>query len=134
MTVLIDSTVLIHVERTSVSPSALALELGEPGAMSAITLSELLFGLERAATSDQKSRRQTFIEAALEDFPVVPFDEAVARIHARIWAQLVTSGQAIGTHDFMIAATALTYDYALLSDNVREFSRVPGLTVRRPNW
>jgi predicted nucleic acid-binding protein len=58
----------------------------------------------------------------------------VAEMHARIWAELAASGQRIGAHDFMIAATALVYQYTLLTDNVREFSRIPGLEVRQPAW
>jgi tRNA(fMet)-specific endonuclease VapC len=104
----------------------------EEWAVSAVTMSEVLFGLERARTAQQRSDRQDFIEMILAIYPVLPFDISAARTYARIWAELVNSGQRM--HDFMIAATALTYDYALLTDNVREFSRVPGLTVRQPSW
>jgi predicted nucleic acid-binding protein len=132
--VLIDSTVLINLERRTLSPSALRIEDDEPWAVSAVTVSELLFGLERAATGQQRGRRRRFVEAALAAFPVLPFDLAVATIHARIWVDLVSRGERIGAHDFMIAATALAHDYTVLTDNFGEFQRIPGLTVRTPAW
>ena len=66
--------------------------------------------------------------------PILPFGLAEARIHARIWAGLTASGTLIGAHDLLIAATALAHGFDLLTDNVREFSRVPGLVVRQPVW
>jgi predicted nucleic acid-binding protein len=53
----------------------------------------------------------------------------VARIHASIYAELATKGEMIGAHDLIIAATARFHDLAVLTDNVKEFSRVPGLRV-----
>jgi tRNA(fMet)-specific endonuclease VapC len=131
---LIDSTVLVSLERRRLSPSALRVGDDEPWALSAVTVSELLFGLERAATDDQRRRRQSFVNAALAALPVLPFDLTVARVHAHIWADLLSRGERVGAHDFMIAATALAYDYAVLTDNLREFRRIPGLTVRAPDW
>lgn len=52
----------------------------------------------------------------------------------RVWARLATSGQIIGVHDLLIAATALANGYDVLTDNVREFQRVSDLTVRRHAW
>jgi tRNA(fMet)-specific endonuclease VapC len=40
----------------------------------------------------------------------------------------------IGLHDIEVAATALTHGYGVLTDNVRDFERVPGLIVRQPVW
>jgi tRNA(fMet)-specific endonuclease VapC len=47
---------------------------------------------------------------------------------------LRSSGLTIGPYDAIIAATALANGYDVLTDNIREFSRVPGLVVRQPNW
>jgi predicted nucleic acid-binding protein len=134
MGVLVDSNVLISLERRGLSPSVLKVDKAEDTAISAITYSELLFGLERAKTGEQRSRRQAFIAITLDELPVLPFGMAESRIYARLWSELLLSGQRIGIHDFIIAATALTHEYELLTDNVREFSRVPGLTVRQPTW
>ena len=70
----------------------------------------------------------------LATFHILPFDLSAARIHAELWAQLTAAGHMIGPNDLLIAATALAYGYAVLTENVRESERVPGLTVRRPAW
>jgi tRNA(fMet)-specific endonuclease VapC len=131
---MVDSSVLIDLERRGLSPSALREDEDEIWTISAVTVSELLFGLERASTPVQRARREAFMEAALVAFPVLPFDLEAARVHARIWAELVGTGQRIGTHDFLIAATALANEHTLLTDNPREFARIAGLNVRQPNW
>jgi predicted nucleic acid-binding protein len=55
----------------------------------------------------------------------------MARRHAQLWADLAAVRLPIGVHDSLIAATALTHGYAVLTENPREFQRVPGLVVRR---
>ena len=66
--------------------------------------------------------------------PVAPFDSAVARVHARLWAEMSAQGQRIGPRDLLIAATAVRLGAAVLTNNVAEFARVPGLVVRTPAW
>lgn len=131
---MIDSSVMIDLERKGLSLASVRQDDDEPWAMSAVTVSEFLFGLHRAQTSEQRSRRQEFLDNALAQLPVVPFDLKAAEVHASIWSQLVASGQTIGVHDFIIAATALAHDFEVMTLNVREFSRVPGLDVRQPDW
>jgi tRNA(fMet)-specific endonuclease VapC len=94
----------------------------------------MLFGLHRAQTVAQRATRLTFIDAAVELMPVLSFDLAAAQIHAQVWARLTSAGQMIGTHDLIIAATALAHDFAVLTHNVRDFNRIPGLEVRQPSW
>jgi len=125
---------MIDLERRSLSPTVLREDESEPWAISALTVSELLFGLHRAKTIRQRTQRQAFMNAAIAVLPVLSFDLLVAEVHARIWAELVTSGQRIGAHDFIIAATALANGYSVLTQNVAEFARVPGLEVRQPRW
>ena len=62
------------------------------------------------------------------------FDLNVARTYAEVWVNLRSRGQMIGAHDMLIAATAVAYDYAVLTDNVRDFERVRGLRLLRPEW
>jgi tRNA(fMet)-specific endonuclease VapC len=132
--VVVDSSVLIDLERGGRSPRSL-LQLAEDDfAISAVTASELMFGLHRATTAAQRRRREAFLNEALAILPVLPFDLAVAREHARIWAELATMGQPIGARDSMIAATALAHRDSLLTGNMSEFSRVAGLEVFTPTW
>ncbi len=135
MAVLIDSNVFIALERRGSGPDeVLALIPDEPVALASVSASELLFGVERANTPERRARREHFVEALLALLPVLTFGTAEARVHARVWAGLAASGQLIGGHDLLIAATALAHGYDILTDNVREFRRVPGLTVRQPLW
>ncbi len=135
MAQLIDTSVFITLERQGRSMGALAeAAADEPVALAAITASELLAGVQLADSPQRRLRREAFVEAVLDLVPVLPIDLRVARVHAGIWAHLMAAGHMIGAHDMLIAATALAHGYSILTDNLREFHRVPGLEVRRPNW
>lgn len=69
------------------------------------------------------------MEAVISRVGVLDFSVAAARVHAEIQAELMKKGQLIGAHDLIIAATARCHDLSVLTDNVNEFSRVPGLRV-----
>jgi tRNA(fMet)-specific endonuclease VapC len=132
---LIDSGIIIALERRGLSVDALVPPVpDELVALASITASELLIGVHRADTLQRRRDREAFVEAVLQRLPILPFDLEVARRHARLWAELAAAGQMIGAHDLIIAATALTHDCAVLTENVRDFERVPGLEVRRPAW
>jgi tRNA(fMet)-specific endonuclease VapC len=127
---LIDTSVFISLERQKKTSDRFFAELvGEPVAISAITASELLHGVERADNAIRRGKREAFVEIILKTVPVLPVDLEVARIHAKIWADLRSQGKIIGAHDMLIAATALVYDLRILTGNVREFERVEGLEV-----
>jgi predicted nucleic acid-binding protein len=64
--------------------------------------------------------------------PVQPFTLETARVHSRLWADLVSSGQLIGPHELMLAATALALGWSVATLNPREFRRVPGLSLHTP--
>ncbi len=134
MGLLVDSSILITLERTGRSAADLKQKLDDDLAIAAITLSEIMAGLYHAQTEAQRSKRQVFIDQTLESLPVLPFDHAAAIVHSRIWNRLLSSGLRIGVQDSLIAATAMSLDYAVITENVREFERVPGLDVRRPDW
>lgn len=102
--------------------------------LAAITASELWVSVHRAASPARAAERRRRIEQFLAAMPVVPFDSTVARVHAELWAALLSRGQMIGTHDLLIAATAVAHGYAVLTDNVADFGRVPRLTVHQPAW
>jgi predicted nucleic acid-binding protein len=135
LAVLIDSTVFITAERRGLRPDdLLAVVPNEPSALSTISISELLYGVFRADTANRRDRRTAFVEAVLASFEVLPFDLSTARIHAQLGSDLHALGRPIGNHDRIIAATALVHGFDILTENVREFDQVPGLTVRRPAW
>jgi predicted nucleic acid-binding protein len=85
--------------------------------IAAITASELLHGVHRA-TLRHRPRREAFVEATLAAFPTLPFDQLSARSHARLWADLISSGIDIGPHDRLVAATAITAGWRVGTANV----------------
>ncbi len=129
MGLIVDTNVFIVYEKTEKPIDFSAWEPSEDACISAVTVSELLVGVHRANTDERRKRRSTFVEAVIAGVPVLDFTSDVARVHAAIHAELVKKGQVIGAHDLIIAATALFHDASILTDNVGEFSRVPGLRV-----
>jgi len=135
MAVVVDTTVLITLERRHQRFDALDVVVQDPSpVLAAVTISELLLGAHRADTIDRRRRRESLVEDLVARFPVLAFDLAVAYVHAELWAQLVRTGQMIGPHDLILAATAMAHGHDVLTDNVREFQRVPGIVVRQPTW
>ena len=136
MAQIIDTSVLITLERQG-RPLDLLMTAArtpdEPLALAAITVSELLAGVYRADSNERRRQREDFAEAIFATMAVLPFDTRVARTHARVWAELVDSGRTVGANDLLIAATALTHGYDVLTENPRDFERVPGLVVLQPN-
>ena len=135
MAILIDTSVLIAWERRDLFPAELIEVLpNEPTGISSITASELLLGVHRANTEERRLKRFASVEAVFSRFPILAFDLLTARAHASLSGQIAAAGRPIGAHDLIIAATAIANGYDILTDNPRDFARVPGLIVRRPDW
>lgn len=127
---LIDTSIFIAWERGDLDRQRLLATAGDARiALSAITASELLHGVERAESAQRRARRAAFVEAVLESIDVLAVDLEVSRTHARLWADLRKRGALIGAHDLLIAATAVQHGLSLATRNVRDFGRVEGLTV-----
>ncbi len=125
---LLDSNVLIDLERGRIELEPhIALREDEEFFLSVITASELLHGVFHAQKPEQKNRRSAFVEAVLDRFPILDIDLSVARIHAQLWAQMESEGNMIGLHGSWIAATALAHGLTLVTANLDEFNRIPGL-------
>lgn len=125
---LLDTNICIFIIKNkpaSVRERFSRLHPGEVG-LSAVTEAELLHGV-------YKSVRVEHNLTAVLDFAsqlvVVPFDSQVANTYGRIRAELEKAGKPIGPLDFQIAATAVARDLTLVTNNTREFARVPGLKV-----
>ncbi|MGH7566343.1 MAG: PIN domain-containing protein, partial [Gemmatimonadota bacterium] len=65
----------------------------------------------------------------LGGFPILPVDLVSARAHARLWAELAATGRPLGPHDLWLAAACLAHGLVMVTADVREFARVPGLLV-----
>ena len=103
----------------------------EPGDMvvSSITLAELRFGIEK---SGQREASRKALQHTLDALNVAPFDARAAEAYGPVRAALETQGKPIGPLDTLIAAHALSLDLTLVTNNVREFSKVRRLRVE--NW
>ena len=128
MAVLIDTDMLVDLERGVVNPEVENAIGDEDRAISVITVSELLHGVHRASGA-QRTRRRAFVEHLLGGMRAIEITEQIARVHADVWAQLTAQGQLIGAHDLWIAATALAHGMAIATGNADEFQRIPGLRV-----
>jgi len=128
--VLIDASILIEYERGRLDLERyLRHRQQEEFFLSVVTASELLHGVHRAVQPEVRTKRSAFVEAILERFPLLPVDLATARAHAQVWAELAAAGTLIGPHDLWLAATCVAYGLTMVTANVREFARVPGLAV-----
>jgi tRNA(fMet)-specific endonuclease VapC len=97
--------------------------------MSAVTLGEMIYGAERSA---QVSRNLEDIEGLAARMDVLPFDYQAATHFGQVRAELMKTGKPIGPYDLMIAGHARSLGLVLVTNNMREFKRVPGLRVE--NW
>lgn len=130
MALLLDASILIEHERGRLDlDGRVRGRGGEEVFLSVVTASEILHGVHRARDAVTRGRRAAWAEAVLARFPALPVDVAAARAHARLWAHLAAGGRIIGPHDLWLAAVALSRGFTLVTANLRELERVPGLLV-----
>lgn len=99
--------------------------------ISSVTYGELCFGIENG-NNNLKEERWRQLEIFTQRLLIDPWDENAARHYGSIRAQLKKEGTPIGNNDLLIAAHARSINAVLVTNNVREFNRVPNLTVE--NW
>jgi tRNA(fMet)-specific endonuclease VapC len=104
------------------------LKAGE-AVLSVITFGELRYG---AAKSKQRQLAMERLDDLLSLLPVLPLPEHAASDYGVIRAELEACGESIGGNDLWIAAHARAQGLVLITNNEREFKRVPGLKVQ--NW
>lgn len=92
---------------------------------SIVVACELRFGAQRKGSALLTER----VNALLDAMVVLPFDEPADAHYADIRATLERAGTPIGSHDMLIAAHARSRALTLVTHNLREFQRVPGLKV-----
>jgi tRNA(fMet)-specific endonuclease VapC len=129
MGLMVDTNVFIRFEKSGKPIDFSSWESSQKVYISVVIASELLMGVHRANTEERRQRRSAFVEAVISGVGVLDFTLPAARVPAEIHAELVKNGQMIGANDLIIAATAQCHDLSVLTENVQEFSRVPGLRV-----
>ena len=128
MKLLLDTNICIYIikqQPENVIKRFLEYQIGDIG-ISSITLSELRYGVAKSAHREKNAK-------ALDEFiiplEVVPYDEAAYHAYGDIRATLEKAGTPIGSMDMLIAAHAVSLGIPLVTNNTREFLRVPSLTL-----
>lgn len=128
---LLDTNICIYVQRHKPAAVLARFQKLKPGdaGISVITWGELLYGAE-------KSRQRKKVLQLLEEFtsfiPILPMPENAGKTYGAIRALLESGGRIIGNNDLWIAAHAKAASLTIVTNNEREFQRVPGLKIS--NW
>jgi len=127
---MLDTNICIYVIKNR--PAALRErfdQLAEALCISTVTLAELLYGVEKSARRGQNLEAVEQFAARLD---VLPFSPKAAAHFGQIRAELERVGAPCGAYDMLIAAHARSEGLTLVTNNVREFQRMPGLRI--DNW
>ena len=131
MKFLLDTNICIYIIKRQ-PPQVLdkfrTLDLSDVG-ISSITVAELEYG---AYKSQQTDRNRVAFNQFLMPLEIVPFDERATQNYGQLRSQLERQGIVIGSMDMLIASQALSLGLILVTNNVKEFSRIPDLVVE--NW
>jgi tRNA(fMet)-specific endonuclease VapC len=125
---ILDTTILIDAERHGATLDELVGD-DDDVAMAAVTVAELLVGVELADRRRRKTRA-TYVSKVLGTIPSEPYDTEVARAHARLLAHVRRSGRPRGAHDLIIAATALARGRTVIAADAPGFTDLPGIAVK----
>jgi tRNA(fMet)-specific endonuclease VapC len=98
-------------------------------AISSITLSELMYGVEKSSQIDKNLEA---IEDFISHLDVLSYDAKASQHYGQIKSKLEKKGQIIGENDIHIAAHAISQGLTLVTNNLKEFKRVPNLALE--NW
>ena len=131
MGLLIDTNVFIDIEHSRRGWEDLAENFieYETAYISSITASELLVGVERMK-GKAAIKTSVFVEKILDKIPVIGFGLQEARVYSKIWMKfLQRKEKGPGAHDLQIASTAISHGLPLLTSNLKDFKKVPGLEV-----
>lgn len=132
MAIILDTNVIIQGEKGAFDLAKwMDQHEDEPLEIAAISVAELWHGVERA-TAEHRTLRAKYITAILDVLSIVPYTEATALEHARIWAALEASGKMSGFYDLIVAATAVERGSTVATFNRRHFDKVKGLKVIEP--
>ena len=128
---LLDTDICIYIQRQRPGNVWTRFQKLEPGdaAISVITWGELLYGAEK---SKQRKKALELLAEFKTFVPVLPIPETAGNTYGIIRATLESLGRSIGNNDLWIAAHAKAAGLTVVTNNEREFRRIPGLKVQ--NW
>jgi len=128
---LLDTNICIYVingRSQKIVDTFKSLPVGEI-ALSAVTLAELEYGASKSA---HRERNRLMLIGFASPFKILPFDRSDAEVFGVLRSHLERAGTPIGPYDLQIAAQAVNRNYTLVTNNVREFKRIPTLNIE--NW
>jgi tRNA(fMet)-specific endonuclease VapC len=132
MAIILDTDVLVQGERGAFDlEDWLASRPKDEFEVAGITVAELWHGVERA-TGVHRAARERYVRAILETFPIIPYTEQTAYVHARIWAELEAAEKMIGFYDLVVGATALERSSQVATFNKRHFAQIKDLGIIEP--
>ena len=128
MTYLLDTNVCINYlnGRAGIVRQRMESLLPSEVVLCSVVKAELFYGAMKSANPPLTLARQ---EPFISQFLSLPFDDAAAEEYGRLRAFLAKQGLPIGPNDLLIAATALANNVTLVTHNISEFERVPGLQI-----
>ncbi len=130
MSYLIDTDIIIYsIKGNPKVRQRIAEKETIPKAISVITYGELLYGAKK---SSQAEKNSAIIYRLAEIFPIVGISRSVIEAFADVKVALERKGEKISDMDLLIASTALSLNYTLVSNNVRHYERIRGLKLE--NW
>lgn len=127
---LLDTNIISDLIRNPSGAAARHIEQADPADIftSIIVATELRYGCAKKGSAKLTEK----VENLLATVPVLPLEKPVDTDYGRIRAELEAAGQTIGMNDLLIAAQAYSLGLTLITDNLREFSRIQGLKI--DNW
>lgn len=131
MKYLLDTNICIYIIKRQ-PPQVLdkfrTLDLSDVG-ISSITIAELEYGAYKSQRTEQN---RIALNQFLMPLEIVPFDEQATQTYGQVRSQLERQGIVVGSLDMLIASQAISLGFILVTNNVRELSRIPGLII--DNW
>ena len=131
MKLMLDTNICIYIikqQPVAVLKRFLEYQIGDIG-ISSITLSELRYGVAKSTHQEKNTKA---LDEFITPLEVVSFDEEAAHIYGDIRAALEKAGTPIGSMDMLIAAHAVSLGIPLVTNNTREFVRIP--TLNSIDW
>jgi predicted nucleic acid-binding protein len=134
MGLILDSSVVIAAERRGDTVEQFVERVvnatgDQDAALSAVGLTELIHGLYRAKTPAMRLRRESFLNELLAVLTVYPYTKETAMLAGKLDGEQQSKGVVIPFGDLLIGATALSLGYSVLTVNLRDFRRIPGLSI-----
>ena len=134
MGLILDSSLVIAAERRGDTVEQLIARIikatgDQEAALSAIGLTELIHGIFRAQSPEIRQRRESFINELLADLTVYPYTKETALLAGKIDGEQQSHGVVIPFGDLLIGSTALILGFQVATSNLRDFQRIPDLSV-----